>query len=135
MSGLAVRAVGALALLAATQVVLADTPPAGPASIAFANHGGVYNWEADSTKGLWVQDRSRNWYYATLLGPCSGLNFAQTLGFVTEPDGSLNQHSAVTFMDGSKMAQRCTFRTFERSAPPPSPAKHQQPVQKSSTSK
>ena len=130
MSGLAARALVALALLAAAPVVLAETPPPGPASITFANRGGVYNWEADGTKGLWVQDRNRDWYYAKLLGPCSGLDFAQTLGFVTEPDGSLNGHSAVTFTDGAKMMQRCSFKSFERSAPPPQAAKHPQPVQK-----
>lgn len=130
MTGVAARTLGSLALLVTMSIALADTPAPGPASIAFANHGGVYNWKADGTKGLWVQDQGKNWYYATLMGPCTGLDFAQTLGFVTEADGSLDRHSSVTFKDGSTMLQRCPFKTFERSAPPPTRAKHPQPVKK-----
>ena len=121
---------GACALSVAATAAFAATLPAGPASITFADHDGVYDWRADGTRGLWVQDRSKNWYYATLMGPCSGLNFAQTLGFKTDPDGSLTQHSAVLFQDGGHMEQRCQFKTFERSAPPPARQKRPQPVQK-----
>jgi hypothetical protein len=129
MTRLAARTLISLTLLAAATSALAEAS-APAASIAFADHGGIYDWKADGTKGLWVQDRSRNWYYAVMMGPCSGLNFAETLGFATEPDGSLNQHSAVTFKDGSKILQRCQFKSFQRSAPPPTKAKHPQPVQK-----
>ena len=112
---------GTLAFAALSTTALAAAAP--EAAIAFANHGGVNDWKADGTKGLWVQDRSRQWYYAELMGPCFGLNFANTLGFVTEPDGALNRRSSIILKDASSHELRCQFQTFDRSPGPPPPAK------------
>ena len=32
------------------------------ASIAFPNHGGIRNFEANEERGLWIEDRQRRWY-------------------------------------------------------------------------
>jgi len=122
-----------LALALLPGLVLAETPPPQqqqPASIAFANQGGIRNWKADGTRGLWVQDNRNRWYYATLMGPCSGLDFANALLFDTGPDGSLDQHSSVRFRDGSVMHRYCPFKTFLPSEGPPAKKKGKQPVQK-----
>lgn len=85
------------------------------ASIPFANHGAISNWEADREKGLWVQANNRQWYYATFMGPCQGLDFAYTLAFDTGPIGSLDRWSSVIVPRWGK----CTFKSFEPSDGPP----------------
>src|SRR5262245_54634578 len=70
--------------------------PRGPeAEIHFANLGGIWDWRADGDKGLYVQGRDRQWYYATLMSPCFDLPFAERVGFVTEPGGDFDKFSAI----------------------------------------
>lgn len=104
--------------------------PAPQASIPFANHGGIRNWKADGTRGLWVQDNANRWYYATLLGPCSGLDFAHALLFDTGPDGALDVHSAIRLRDGPSVNQYCPFKSFVASEGPPPKKKRKEAVQK-----
>ena len=85
------------------------------ASIAFANHGAIWDWRANGQNGLWVQASNRKWYYATFMGPCVGLNFANSIGFDTGPMGSLDRWSAVIVPRWGK----CTFNSFEASDGPP----------------
>jgi len=84
------------------------------ASIPFANHGGIRDWEADKDQGLWVQDVHRQWYYAKLMGPCIGLNFAQRIGFDTHPLGRFDKFSSIV-VPGTG---RCTVQSFTASAGP-----------------
>jgi hypothetical protein len=106
------------ALLAAAGAVFASeaTPP--KASIPFANHGGIRDWKADRDQGLWVQDIHRQWYYAKLMGPCIGLNFAQTIGFDTHPLGRFDQFSSIYVPGGG--GGRCAVQSFTLSGAPPS---------------
>src|SRR5690242_17700224 len=46
---------GLLATLPLGAVMAESSAPQHDASIAFANHGGIWNWEADRERGLWVQ--------------------------------------------------------------------------------
>ena len=88
---------------------------AGPeAQIPFANHGGIRDWAADGDQGLWVQDVHRQWYYAKLMGPCIGLNFAQSIGFDTQPLGRFDKFSAIV-VPGTG---RCVVQSFTVSAGP-----------------
>ncbi|MEJ1963321.1 MAG: DUF6491 family protein [Gammaproteobacteria bacterium] len=90
------RHIAIAAALAAIAGTAGAAPPAAPEpAIPFANHGGIYDWSADRDQGLWVQDIHRQWYYAKLMGPCIGLNFAQTLGFDTHPLGRFDRFSAI----------------------------------------
>ena len=85
------------------------------ASIPFVDHGGIRDWHADGDRGLWVQDIHRNWYYATLLGPCIGLDFATAIGFVTRPPGSFDRFSTILV----PREGRCPVVSFVRSDGPP----------------
>lgn len=110
-------ALAAVAVVAALPVGAAFAAPAHStpeASIAFADHGGIYDWRADGNQGLWVQDTHRHWYYAKLMGPCTGLAFAESIGFKTEPSGELNRWSSIVVRDSG----RCYFQSFEPSAGP-----------------
>lgn len=105
-------AVGTLSL---GSVFAADNAAKPAASIPFANHGGIWNWQADKDKGLWVQSNNRRWYYATFMGPCIGLNFANAVGFDTRPMGTFDRFSAVVVPSWGK----CQVQSFELSEGPP----------------
>lgn len=92
-----------------------ERPPREEASIPFADNGGIDDWYADGRDGLYVKGRGRdNWYYARFMGPCSGLPFAHTIGFKSEPTGSFDRFSAV-IVDG----ERCPLTSLVESPPPP----------------
>ena len=111
----------ALAALPAAQAMAAPAhaPAPAQASIAFVNHGGIRDWRAVGSDTLFVQDRSRNWYRADLMGPCLDLPFAQTIGFETRGIDTFDRFSTVRVR-----GQRCAVQSLVRSdAPPPKPAR------------
>ncbi len=108
-------AVGAVLLAAAGSVLAAEASGPRPAYIPFASHGGIRDWRADRDQGVWVQDIHRQWYYAKLMAPCIGLNFAESIGFDTHPLGRFDQFSSI-FVRGS----RCAVQSFTLSGAPPS---------------
>lgn len=71
--------------------------------IPFANNGGIDNFRPDGDYGLWIQDRTNRWYYATFFGRCSGLTFAQSVGFETDATSSFDRFSSVR-VEGRKCA-------------------------------
>ncbi|HVY82401.1 MAG TPA: DUF6491 family protein [Steroidobacteraceae bacterium] len=114
----ATLAIAGLALAPLAAVAAADTAADSSAtpepSIAFANHGGIRDWRADKDRGLWVQDVHGNWYYATLMGPCTGLDFAERIAFDTRPNGSFDRWSAIIVPHYG----RCTVQSFRQSGAP-----------------
>jgi hypothetical protein len=105
-----------VALMALTGATLAAEPSGTQqAYIPFANHGGIRDWEADRDRGVWVQDIHRKWYYAKLMSPCIGLNFANTIAFDTRPQGRFDQFSSIYVPGGS----RCAVQSFTVSGAPP----------------
>jgi uncharacterized protein DUF6491 len=85
------------------------------ASIPFVQYGAIRDWRADKTRGLWIQDSHRNWYYAKLMGPCFGLDFAHTIAFDTRPMGTFDRFSAIIVPHEG----RCAVQSFVPSEPPP----------------
>jgi hypothetical protein len=116
------------ALTATTGVGLAaaaNAPAVAPTtdvSVPFANHGGIRDWSADNDRGLWVQDAHRKWYYAKLMGPCTGLNFATSIGFDTRPIGTFDRFSTIVV----PREGRCTIESLAPSEGPP--VKHKTPA-------
>jgi Family of unknown function (DUF6491) len=108
-------ALSALATLSLGQSFAAETATTPSASIPFANHGGIWNWQADRDRGLWVQSNSRQWYYAKFMGPCSGVDFAESVGFDTHPLGTFDRFSAVIVPRWGT----CQLQSFEVSDGPP----------------
>jgi hypothetical protein len=90
----------------------------GEASIPFVNHGGVWNWQADGSHGLYVQDRQHNWYYARLMGNCFDLPFANAVGFETRGIDTLDRFGTLVVR-----GQRCPITSLTHSAGPPAKAK------------
>lgn len=103
----------ALGLAAPAFAESGKTPP--EPSIPFANRGGIKDWQADRDRGVWIQDIHGKWFYAGLMSPCTGLDFAQTLGFDTKPMGNFDRWSAIVVPRWG----RCVVQTFAPSGPPP----------------
>jgi hypothetical protein len=119
VTGLATGLLTATAVVPMSGVLAAGQRVAPQASIPFVNLGGVYNWQADGTQGLWVQDSHKRWYYASLLGPCFGLDFATTLGFDVDSLGTLDRFGAVIVPGWG----RCNFSSLAVSNAPPAKLK------------
>jgi hypothetical protein len=115
VKGLTTGLLTASALVPLSGVLAAGQPAAPQAAIPFVNFGGIYNWQADGTKGLWVQDSRKHWYYAALMGPCVGLDFANTIGFDVHPMDTLDRFSAVIVPGWG----RCNFSSLSVSNGPP----------------
>ncbi len=110
-------ACGAAAALSVGSAFATETVAAKPqASIPFVNHGGIWDWRADGDKGLWVQSNNRQWYYAKFMGPCLGLDFANSVGFDARPMGTFDRFSAVVVPRWG----RCQVQSLELSDGPPS---------------
>src|SRR4051812_44864844 len=78
-SKLMVRSLLALSLLVLGSAAIAQKAPplpGTPASIPFVDHDGIQDFEADGDHAVYLQDRSRKWYRATIMGPCLGLSYA-----------------------------------------------------------
>lgn len=89
------------------------------AYIAFANHGGVWDWRAEGNRTIYFQDRSKHWYRARLIGTAVDLPFVQFLGLDTKPGDRLDKFSGV-YVRG----QHYAFSSFDQVAgPPPKRAK------------
>ncbi|MFC4314043.1 DUF6491 family protein [Steroidobacter flavus] len=110
-----IKAAGLLALVPLSGVLAADKPAAPRASIPFVNFGGIRDWQADGDKGLWVEDAHRQWYYADLVGPCVGLDFAYSIVFDAQPMDTLDRFSSVILPGWG----RCYFNSFAVSDGPP----------------
>ena len=106
------------ALLTAGTAIAAPLPQPREASIPFANHGGIYNWQTVDRDTLYVQDNHRRWYRAELMGNCFDLDFAQAIGFRTNPSGNFDR-----FSDVIVRGERCPLKSFVASDPPPKRAK------------
>jgi hypothetical protein len=105
----------ALAFLPLSTSFAIDNAPAPRAEIPFANHGGIRNWAADREQGLWVQGLNKQWVYAKFMGPCNGLDFANSLAFDTRPAGTFDRWSTVVVPG----RQRCTIQSIVPSDGPP----------------
>lgn len=93
----------------------APPPPAGEeVSIPFVHFRGIQDFEADGENGVYLQDRSRNWYYAKLIGPCRELPWAIGMGVDTRGSPSFDRFSTL-IVDH----ERCPLQSLVRSGPPP----------------
>jgi len=83
-------------------------------SIPFIGTIGLYNFEADGDRGVWLQDQQRRWYYARVLGPCTGLPFAVRIGVDTRFGGSQLDRTGTLLVD----RQRCPINSLVASNGP-----------------
>jgi hypothetical protein len=115
-----------LAGLTGTVIAAEELPAAPEVSIPFIGMGSINDWRADNRQGLWIQDLSRQWYYARTMGPCIGLDFAQTIGIDARPGGTLDRYGSILVPHEG----RCHLASLVRSDPPPRKARPVQPKDK-----
>lgn len=92
-----IGAAAALSLAAGAAPARAAHPTAAgrEATIPFVDLGGVRDWRADGTRGVWIQDAHRQWYHASLMQPAFDLPFAEHIGFATGPVPTLDRFSSI----------------------------------------
>jgi len=90
-------------------------------SIPFMGELGLYDFHPDDTKGVWLEDQQRRWYYARTLGPCNNLISAMKIGVDTRFGGNQLDRTGTLLVDG----ERCALTSLTASnGPPPRPKKH-----------
>lgn len=88
----------ALGITAAPAFAHSAAPPAAAqqeASVPFANVGGIRDWRSEGQRAIYVQDRSHQWYKATLMSPSIDLPFSEAIGFDTGPIDTFDHFSNV----------------------------------------
>jgi hypothetical protein len=88
-------------------------------SIPFVGTIGLYNFAPDGDRGVWLQDQQRRWYYARVLGPCTGLPFATRIGVDTRFGGTQFDRTGILLVD----RDRCPINSLVASNGPPPKAK------------
>lgn len=98
-----------------SEPALAIAPTSAPqARIAFANHGGIRNWQAVGDDALLIEGTGGVWYLARLQGVgASDLAFVEAVAFITDPGGSLGQFDAVLIK-----GRRYTIASLTKTSPP-----------------
>jgi hypothetical protein len=107
-----IMALAAAATLA-SGVAAAPAPLGTEARIPFVHLNSIRDFEAVGRDTLYIQDRRRNWYKASLFGPCFGLNFAHRIG-VRAWGGSLDRFGEI-LVDGDS----CKISSLVTSEAPP----------------
>ena len=113
------NATGLIILLAAGTAA-AKPAPVWPqlgieASIPFPNFDAIRNYEADEDDGLWIEDQQHRWYYGKFLGPCQGIQFAETIGFDTRGSARFDRFSKI--LVGRDVCMFESFVTAEKPLP------------------
>jgi len=119
MKSAIVAALLATATVTAVQAAPQSAPGALPeklpeASIPFANHHGIWDWQATDDHTLYVQDVHRAWYRVSVFAPCIDLPWSHDIGFETKAGDTFDRFSNI-IVGG----QRCAISSVVKSDPPP----------------
>ncbi len=99
-----------------TPVTPAAPAGAAPARVPRASVQGyrIDDWKALSNDALVIRLNDGKRYRATLMAPCIGLRFTDTIAFVTRGERTVDRFAGIMLPDGS----RCYFKTFEAISSP-----------------
>ena len=100
-------------LLAAPPSPAAPKQSADP-SIPFASSGGIRDWRAIDDHTLYIQARGGQWFKATTMGDCIGLNFADKIGFDAGGTDTFDKFSRLIVR-----GQPCPIQTLVKVDGPP----------------
>jgi hypothetical protein len=81
----------------------------------FVNRSEMIAWLADGERGLWIQARTLEWFYARFGSICHGVNATNSLVFEAEESGDIGQRSSIVVPGYG----RCAVQTLRRSDGPP----------------
>jgi hypothetical protein len=104
--------------------VIAQSKKAGDVSIPFVNHGGIRDWRATDDHTLYIQAQNQQWYKATTVGDCIGLDFEDRIGFDAGATDTFDKFSRLVVR-----GQPCPIQSLEKIAgkPPSSKPKAKKP--------
>jgi len=88
------------------------------ARIPFADTNGIRNYSADGNRALFIEDVHGDWFHAEIMGPCTGLPFANAIGFITRGGGTLDKFGQIRVERDT-----CQIASLVTSAPPPKKVK------------
>jgi hypothetical protein len=109
LAAMALTAGHALAQDSQNKSAATESEASGDASINFVNHGGVWDWHADSKDVVYFQDRQHQWYRAELMMPAVELPFVHYIGIDGGAVDRLDKWGAI-YVEG----RRYPFRSFEK---------------------
>lgn len=75
----------------------------------------IRNFEADSDKGIWIEDLQRRWYYGAFKGRCTRLEHAGGIGYDTHGSSRFDKSSSI-FVDDD-FCDLTSFVTAEKPLP------------------
>jgi hypothetical protein len=101
--------IAALALGFSAAAWSEEEEPSRGAEIKFVDLGGIRDWRAEGNRALDIQSARGEWYRATFATPCDGLQFRDSIAFVTSGPNVLDRFGSVLVR-----GDRCWFETFER---------------------
>jgi hypothetical protein len=81
--------------------------------IPFVNFGGIRSFHSEDDGIVFLQDRSRRWYRAEVIGPCRELRWANRIGVDTRGSSSFDRFAALVVGD-----ERCQLTSLTRSEKP-----------------
>ena len=93
----------------------AEAPAVKEARIPFVNHGGIRDWRFADRETIYVQDRHRGWYKATLMNPVIGWRGQWAIGFESRGVDTFDRFSNVV-VDGRRHPVQSLVRV---DGPPP----------------
>ena len=106
----------ALFIAAALAAAAGPAPPQPEeARIPFLSFRSIRTFHPVGDDVIYLQDTRRDWYRATLAGPCFNLNTAIRIAVDTRYSGDTLDNSSSFLVDG----QRCPIHSLVRSDPPP----------------
>lgn len=73
----------------------ADVRVAPQAAIDHANSGGIRDWHAENSSGVYLRDRTNRWYYASFRHGCPGVLTNPTIAFNTYGDHRFDRSASV----------------------------------------
>ena len=84
------------ALAATAPALAADAAPRAPeATIVFADRNGIDDFRAYDELSIYLRARNGQWYHATMVGFCPGLDKKPSLAYITNPDGTFDRWSTL----------------------------------------
>jgi hypothetical protein len=93
------------------------------ARIPFVQYGGIRDWRTDNDRELYAQGSDRRWYRVELMGPCTGLEFANGVRFLpSDSAGTFDRFSWIV-----ANGQRCKVDRVEALQSEPTVANHPRP--------
>lgn len=104
----------ALAAIPIVPAAAQAAPRVPRAEIAFADHGGVDDWRAVSTREVWFRDLHRRWFRAMLMTPAIDLPYVEHIGIDARATGTLDRFGGI-YVRG----QHYNFVSFEAMPGPP----------------